>query len=418
MKNLSSVSLILVGLAVAACSSDDTKQDTSNPPFDLETDDGKDDSALLPSKGGDLRIAESETGSFTKTRGFIGYEIELDSGVVDIDLTGQTKTAQPLDTILYVFGPKKANGKYPTRPVAFNDDVAPGTNVSSHIVFTVANPGRYRLVVSTYDNWLEYPRHVSRGDYKLIVKCQGGVFGSCGPAVSDVGGACWSDAECVSGSDKPLHCEGEVTCLPGTECFFVRQGSCVEDYAWMTFAAKQCTNPWSQTAISEDEAAQFPVRELAQIVKYYAGLGIVFDEIGTLAPSEQQFQCLACGCSRGDLIAIKVKTPVAAVLGAQHGWIFSSTEPPAVSLAPKQCGSNPWQTQPADGPAAELELVDTWLAGLPAAVSLRGFAYPVERQFHCLSCSCGRGDRLLAFPKQQQSAGQLASQGFSDIYVP
>ena len=416
MKHLCSA--ILVGMVVTACGGDDSnKQDISNPPFDLDTE-SKDDSPLLPSKGGDLRIAELEANSFTKTRGFVGYELELDGGVVDIDLTGQTTAHAPLDTILYVFGPKKANGKFPTKPVAFNDDVAPGTNLSSHIVLAVANPGRYRIVVSTYDNWLEYPRHVSRGDYRLIVKCQGGVFGSCGPAVSDVGGACWADADCLSATEKPLHCEGEVTCAPGTECFFVRQGSCVEDYAWMTFTAKQCGNPWSQTAISEEEAAQFPVRELAQVVKYYAGLGIVFDEIGTLAPSDPQFHCLACSCARGDQIAIRVKTPVAAVLGAQHGWIYSSTVPPAVSLAPKQCGSNPWQTSPAADANAELEQVDSWLAHVPAPVNLRGFAYSVEPKVTCSSCSCPRGDRLLAFPSNQQSSGELSSLGFSDIYVP
>ena len=409
--------LIMVGVLGTACGADD-KRDISSPPFDNEAE-GKEDSSRFPSKGGDLKVAQLATGSFSSTRGYIGYEIQLDAGTVDFDLAGHDELANaPLDTILYVFGPQKPNGKYPRSPVAFNDDSDPGANLGSHIVFEVPTAGRYRIVASTYDNWLEYPFHVSRGDYRLIVKCQGGVFGSCGPAVSDVGGACWADADCLSPADKPLHCEGEVTCAPGTECLFVRQGACVEDYAWMTYAAKQCTNPWSDTEVSEDEAGQLATAELAQIVKYYAGLGLELDAIGTLAPSEPTFHCLACGCARGDFIAIKVKTPVAAVLGDSHGWIFSSTEPPAVSLAPRQCGSNPWETAPASDPTAELELVDTWLTGMAAKVDLRGFASSVKPAAVCAACSCPRGDQLLAFPSDQESAGLLSSAGFSDLYVP
>ncbi len=398
-------------LAGAACSGADAKQDASTAPFDLEVE-GKDDSPGFPSKGGDLRVAELETAEFTGSRGFIGYEIQLDGGRVDIDLTGSD------DTILYLFGPKKQNGRYARSAVAFNDDVAPGENLSSHIVFDVQTAGTYRIVASTYDNYVEYPFHVSRGDYRLIVKCQDGTFGACGPAVSGVDGACWEDNDCLSAEDKPLHCQGEITCLPGTQCLFVRQGTCVEDYTWMTFAAKQCTNPWSQTAISEDEANQYPDREYAQIIKYYAGLGIVLDEIGSLTPPDPTVHCLACGCPRGDLVTIKVKTPVAAVLGNEHGWIYSSVEPPSVGLEPRQCGSNPWQTSPAADLDAELELVDSWLAGLSAKVSLRGFASPVEPVVTCSSCSCSRGDRLIAFPVDQDSAGRLSAEGFSDLHVP
>ena len=322
-----------------------------------------------------------------------------------------------MDTILYVFGPKRANGTYSHNPVAFNDDMEPGVNLGSHIVFDVPRAGRYRIVVSTYDNWLDFPYHVSRGTYQLIVKCQGGVFGSCGPAVSGIDGECWADTDCLASDGTPHHCQGEVTCAPGTECLFVRQGVCVEDYAWMTYAPKQCSNPWSHTEISDQEAAGYTTRELAQIVKYYRGLGLALDEVGELAPSEPTFHCLACSCSRGDAIAIKVNTLDAAVLGAR-GWLYSSTVPPGVSLAPRQCGSNPWQTSPTTDPAAELELVDTWLGGMSATVSLRGFAYPIEPIVGCTGCGCPRGDRLLAFPTNPESAGVLSSEGFADLYVP
>ncbi len=411
MKHL--LGLIAIGvLATAACSGDG-KQDVSNTPFDLESEtDGKDDSARFPAKGGDVRVAELATGSFTGSRGFIGYEIRLEAGTVDIDLVGDD------DTILYLFGPKRSNGRYPNQAVAFNDDVAPGANFNSHLVFDVPTPGMYRIVVSTYENWLEYPSHVSRGDYRLMVKCQDPAFGACGPAVSDLGGACWEDSECVSSEDKPLHCEGEITCAPGTQCLFVRQGTCVEDYTWMTFAPLQCTTPWSHIDVTEAEAAPFANAEHAQIVQHYASFGIAIDEIGNLSPSEPMFQCSACGCARGDLLTIKVKTPAAATLGTDHGWIYSSVEPPSMGLSPQQCGTNPWQTAPAETQAEELELVDTWLAGLGATVKLRGFASPVEPVATCAACSCPRGDRLIAFPVDQATAGLLASEGFSDLHVP
>jgi len=93
-----------------------------------------------------------------------------------------------------------------------------------------------------------------------------------------------------------------------------------------------------------------------------------------------------------------VKTPAAAILGNDHGWIYSSVVPPSMGLEPRQCGTNPWQTAPAVDQTAELELVDSWLAGPSARVNLRGFASRVEPSLVCDACSCARGDRLIAFP--------------------
>lgn len=403
---------LLVALAVAGCAADPAKVDISTPPFDV-TDEGKEDSPRRPSKGHDVRIAELREGTFTSSRGFIRHDIELTAGRVDIDLVG-TEAGQPLDTILYVFGPRRANGTYPSKVIAFNDDMDPGFNVGSHVVLDVPTAGLYRIVVSTFDNYIYFPAHVSFGDYRLMVKCQDPAFGACGPAVSDVGGACWADSDCLAPDDSPLHCEGEVTCAPGTECIFVRIGTCVKDYAWMTYAPTQCSNPWSETHPDE---SQFPFPELSQVVKYYKQFGIEFDEIGVLGPSEPQVVCLACACGRGDEIVVKVGTPTAALL-AEHGWIFSSSDPPAQSVAPKQCGSNPWQTSQADDVYAELELVDQWLDGEGAKVTKRGLSWPTEPQITCAACSCPRGDRLIAFGVDPHSQGLLSSLGFNDIYVP
>lgn len=419
LRNLHLLPLLSLTLSIplTACAVDD-KDDIGLAPFDLSAE-GKDDSARLPSKGMDLRVGQLAEGVFTATQGFVRHDIQLDAGPADIDLVGHdNRTNGPLDTILYVFGPANAAGRYPANPVAFNDDMDPGVNLGSHIVFDVPTPGRYRVVVSTYDNWRRFPVHVSRGTYRLITKCQNPTWGACGPAISDVGGACWADDDCVSASGRPLHCEGEVTCAPGTQCLFVRQGVCAEDYAWMTYAARQCTNPWSDVVVSEDDGARFgDSQELAQVVGYAAAMGITLDEIGKLHKPNPMFQCLACGCARGDLIFIKVKTPEAATL-AENGWIYSSVDPAAVSMAPRQCGSNPWETERAADVASELELVDTWMAGMGADVNLRGFTWSVEPIAVCAACSCPRGDRLVAFPVDAEDAGLLAGAGFNDVYTP
>lgn len=401
-------------LALAACTADTTKQDISSPVFDVE--DAKEDSPRRPSKGHDLRVGELGEGTFTATRGFIGHAITLVPGRVDLDLSGREDNGDPLDTILYVFGPRRANGTYPSKVLAFNDDFEPGVNLGSHIVFDVPAEGTYLLVATTYDNYVDYPRHTSRADYHLMVKCQNPTFGACGPQVSDVGGACWADEDCVAANGAPLHCEGEITCAPGTECLFVRMGTCAEDYAWMTYAPVQCGSPWSQTEVSEEDAARFPSAELAQVVKYYADFSVQLDEIGLLAAPEPMFTCSACGCPRGNQIVIKAKTPMAAIL-ADHGWTYSSTEPTALSIEPRQCGSNPWQSGSSSDVFAELEEVDTWMAAEGATVTSRGFAWSVEPRAVCAACSCPRGDRLIAFPSDAESHGILSALGFTGIYT-
>ena len=223
MKHTISISLMVV--ALASCATEADKQDVSDPLFDVSGDD-KADSARKPSEAGTLRIAEVARGTFGPTRGFVGYEIQLDAGRVDIDLTG-SEDGEPLDTILYVFGPKRPNGHYRNNPIAFNDDFEPGVNLGSHIVLDVPAAGTNRDVVSTYDNYVAFPYHLSTGDYQLIVKCQSETWGACGPAVSELGGACWADTDCLASDGTPLHCEGEITCAPGTQCLWVQLGTCV-----------------------------------------------------------------------------------------------------------------------------------------------------------------------------------------------
>lgn len=399
---------------VVGCSSGPAKEDVGDAPFDLDQLDAKEDSPTRPTKGADARVAEQIVDTFSSSRGFIAHQIHLTGGRVDLDVSGLEGSDQ-LDTILYVYGPKKANGKYSTPAIAFNDDFEPGINLGSHLVLDVPRDGDYLIVVSSYENYIYHPTHPSRGEYRLMVKCQSESFGACGPAVSGEGGQCWADADCVAADDSPLHCEGEVVCAPGTQCLFTRIGTCVEDYAWMTIAPKQCTNPWSQTPVDAAEAEAF-LADLAQVKKHYGTKGVTFDELGQLTRAEPLATCQACGCARGDKLLVKVKSDQASALAAD-GWVFSAPAPEAVSIAPKQCGSNPWETSPTTLVEEELEQVDTYFAAELANVPTRGFTFPAEPKATCSSCACARGDRLVAFPADQESAGILSALGFSAIYV-
>ncbi len=409
-------SCILAFGVVVGCSAGPVKEDVGDAPFDLDQLDAKDDSPTRPSKGVDVRVAEQITDKFTASRGFIAHQIRLTGGRVDIDVTGLEGSDQ-LDTILYVYGPKKANGKFSTPAIAFNDDFEPGLNLGSHIVLDVPRDGDYLIVVSSYENYINHPTHGSRGEYRLTVKCQSETFGACGPAVSSIDGQCWADADCVAADDSALHCEGEVVCAPGTQCLFTRVGTCVADYAWMTIAPKQCTNPWSQTPVDASEVDSFPVGDLAQVKKHYGTKGVTFDELGQLTRVEPMATCQACGCARGDKLLVKVKSDQASALAAD-GWVFSAPNPEAVSIAPKQCGSNPWETSQTTTVAEELEQVDAYFTAEGANVPTRGFTFPAEPKATCSSCACARGDRLVAFPAEQNSAGILSSLGFSAVYVP
>src|SRR5262245_61379011 len=139
------LSLPLLALALVGCASDG-KQDISNAPIAIDQVDAKEDSPTKPSKGFDARVTEQIEDTFSKTRGWIAHQIQLTGGRVDIDVSG-TEFGGQLDTILYVFGPRKPNGKYPTQPIAFNDDFEPGVNFGSHIVLSVPADGIYQLVV-------------------------------------------------------------------------------------------------------------------------------------------------------------------------------------------------------------------------------------------------------------------------------
>jgi hypothetical protein len=408
--------LVAVSIAgiLAACSGG--KNDTSDAPF-APYEEGKEDSLNSPARGSDVRVGEVLAGKFTASRGWISHRVELAAGPVTIDLSGEEAGWQQ-DTVLYVFGPKKANGQYPKDPIAMNDDRVPGEDLGSSVTIDAPQAGLYRIVVSTYDNWLSYPKNVSRGTYELVVKCGLDAFDACGPAVSDLGGQCWDDGDCLASTGESAHCEGEIVCAPGTECLWVRMGACVADYAWVTVSPRQCTNEWSSTTVSAEDAAGYAdSQELAQVVAYFRGKGIAIDEVGALWPSEPIFTCSSCACARGDLILVKAPLAAADALADHHGFTYLGG---AVQREPSQCQSNPWQSGGGypKPPVDEAADVITWAATLPATLSNLGFTYRTQPDAVCSGCSCPRGDRLVVVPADTQSSETLLGNGFGDVYLP
>jgi hypothetical protein len=286
-----SLEIGMVVLALTAACAPSGKEDASAAPFSVE-DDGKADSLSRPVNGGVIKVGQYIQDDFTAQRGWIAYDLELTAGQVDFFAHGQEADGStPQDTILYVFGPRRPSGKFPSQPRFFNDDAEAGANVGSHILADIPQDGFYRIVVSSYDNWWSWPTNVSRGMYRVIAKCprDGGL--SCGPTVMYEGGACFADSDCASG----LHCENEITCAPGTQCLWVREGVCTGDYAWMTYAPRQCgTNPWQTDAQPGDGVdPATPDAELAAIDSYYEAQGVNMLQVGKLVTAEPTFQCLA-----------------------------------------------------------------------------------------------------------------------------
>jgi hypothetical protein len=413
--------LVLGGALLAACADDD---DDKMPVSDVKIDgartddgDGKADSWRFPRNGGRIRVGAATPGQLTLANGWIGYEIELTAGLVDLDVTGTDDTDGQLDTILIVYGPRRANGTYPNAPIAFNDDEVAGTDLGSRIQLDAPADGMYRLVVSSYDNWYEWPTNVTVAPFRLTATCPRDGFGACGPAVSDVGGACWVDEECVGGS----HCEGEITCAPGTACLWVREGACVEDYEWLTLLPRQCGgNPWQlDPAPFDPDDPGFPTSELAAIDAYYEAEGIDLMSLGLIA-SELEAVCAGCACPRGDRLVVRARPDDAARLADAHG--FEQVED-AIATAwlryrPIQCGGNPWDDETSRDPMVEAAAVKAWAADSDAPLGSAGFVYETEIQVVCRACSCPRGDTLVVTPKSPAEETAVRGLGFADLYLP
>ena len=398
-------------LGVIGCQDLPDKRDVARLP-DAIADDTKVDSLNGPRNGGTVKVGAVAEGDFTATRGWIGYEVELTAGLVEVDLRATDSEGAELDTVLYVFGPKnETTHRYRREVLALNDDVAAG-DVHSHLAFEVPENGHYRLVVSTYDNYFAYPKNVSRGHYAVGVTCPRLESDACGPSVSPPGGACLADADCWAGH----HCEGEIDCEPGTMCLWVRQGACVEDYRWLTIAPRQClSNLWdTEPGMGDGETPGYPVEELQRIDDAFESRGIDLVELGLVWPSEPHATCLACSCPRGDRLVVKARPNDVGALVALGFEALDDGD--ALQIGPRQCDGNPWTEAPK--PTEEAANLASWSASIAAPLDEVGFVYKTTPQLQCTACACPRGDVAFVVPADPASAESiLSAQGFGPLYV-
>jgi hypothetical protein len=394
---------------LAGCGGD--KEHVADLPFGGDYQEGKADSWRFPTPGGHMLVGQFETGTFDAQTGWVGYEIDLSAGPVELQLASAQDRSDPeLDTLLVVYGPKQANGRYPSRALAVNDDAVPGQDLSSLLTLDVG-AGTYRVVASTYDNYAAYPHNVSSGLFVLSAWCQLDGVEACGPELRDLGAGCFDDWQCGDGN----HCEGEITCPPGTQCLWVREGACVRDTTWMAYAPRQCgQNPWQLEPSSGDgEVGDYRVAELEEIDAYFEGQGIELQSLG-LADLPTDVVCLSCSCSRGDVLVVEALAGDAAALADSFGFAAVDVAQWA-AMQPVQCGGNAWDESPE--PFAEIAAVRTWAAAAGAPLGNVGFVYPTEPQVQCRACPCPRGDTLVVTPSDAAAREALPSLGFGSLVV-
>lgn len=396
----SSLSSLL--LLSAACSGTG-KEPVTDLPFPGDYQVGKEDSWRTPIDGGRLVLGQVATGRFDADHGWIGYEIDITAGPMDLRLTDPAGT-QELDTILVVYGPRSESGRYPAIPVALNDDAGP-QDLGSLLTMSDVAPGTYRVIASTYDNLLAWPFNVTEADFILSARC--GIAGdeACGPEIHGIGGACFEDWRCVAGA----HCEGEVTCPPGVECIWVNEGTCVEDYEWLALGTRQCGgNPWQAGAPAGDD-------ELAQIDGFFTAEGFDLLSIG-LVDLPGDVVCQSCSCSRGDALVVKARASEADQLVSAFG--FARLDPGAWgTYQPMQCGGNPWQ-EAGDPAADEIAQVRSWAAADGAELAEVGFVRSTDEVATCSGCGCPRGDLLVVRGASASAVASLPALGFGPLITP
>lgn len=188
--------------------------------------------------------------------------------------------------------------------------------------------------------------------------------------------------------------------------------------AWLTIEPIQCAgNPWEMaTSKGDGTDPSYPTAEHLAVDNYFEDQGIDLLEVGFLYPPMPIGVCKACTCPRGDRLLVRANAVDVSTLVTRYGFT-TVKDGEAQALSPRQCNNNPW-TAPAPGEAGlrpESELVQSWLAKESAPSSQAGFAFPTTTVGSCAACTCGRGDRLVAFPADPTAAGKLPALGFTPL---
>jgi len=184
---------------------------------------------------------------------------------------------------------------------------------------------------------------------------------------------------------------------------------------WLTIAPRQCgTNPWNGAKAAPGSEPSALPGEKGEVDNFFRAQGVSLEQIGFAYPAEPRAVCMACSCPRGDALIVKATTSAdAAKLVASHGFAEAKG---ALTTAPAQCGSNPWEAgQQLGDDRAETQQLATWAKGSGATLAQGGFLDFVEPRMVCMACSCPRGDTAIAFPKDAAASTKLASLGWQRV---
>ena len=119
------------------------------------------------------------TGAFVEDLSYEAWTLAVRPGAeLTLDVTRKGSSSK-LDTTLFVFGPRDAQGSYGTTALAFDDDAGWG-RLSRLTDLTLAAGGEYLVVLGTADGR-------GRGAYRLVARC---AAADCAPVPVATGGAC------------------------------------------------------------------------------------------------------------------------------------------------------------------------------------------------------------------------------------
>ncbi len=157
--------------------------------------------------------------------------------------------------------------------------------------------------------------------------------------------------------------------------------------------------------------------------KIYKGKKRVFGKVREITITDHRTRVCR------DLVPAKIIVAEADSAGALQTKYSFDGQPPAtpatstwLTIAPKQCGTNPWSGAQAavgqepshlQGEAGE---VHEFFRSQGIGLEQIGFAYPAEPMMVCMACSCPRGDTLVVRAASSADAQRLvADYGFAPI---
>ncbi len=207
---------------------------------------------------GRISFEGAVTGGFVEDDQLDGWFFTARAGaVITLDNTN-TGTTRALDSTLFLYGPRNAEGYYGAEPLIFDDDSGWGAHARI-TAFTIPDDGEYLVVMGTYLN-------IDRGNYRLTLTCAGS---SCiipcdeaCPAEDPCSGfTCAGDDGCVENSIDP-------SCL-GEKGFAMDKTELVtmEGLESDTFTVSLTAEPSAHVTLwvnasDNDEVAVFPIKVL------------------------------------------------------------------------------------------------------------------------------------------------------------